>query len=320
MMKDEKNTLTPNELSQDEWWLVLFSFITDLPEEEWNSFVHDLIYKNRFSSSHKVVDVIRNFSEECTDTIKQGQELYRARIYHKDPLKDFLSDVFKNTKEKKTSDNPENISKYYNMQLAAIMMALEREMPRGKMVVDMYNKWKRKRFKGYNSSESGAPPAEKATIGRLNPEKVRYLYLSEDPCTAAYEVRPTIGQNVSIATFKTTTDIVIYDFARDFKPQEVDSLEHDYSLFSIIQQRFSEPNTGDNFMYLPTQYLGEIIKQMGFDGIRFKSSLKRGGINLVLFDDKRCKAVRSDMVKVNDIEVRFDTPEIYQLEKIFDRH
>ena len=73
-------------------------------------------------------------------------------------------------------------------------------------------------------------------------------------------------------------------------------------------------------MYLPTQYLGEIIKQMGFDGIRFKSSLKRGGINLVLFDDKRCKAVRSDMVKVNDIEVRFDTPEIYQLEKIFDRH
>ena len=40
----------------------------------------------------------------------------------------------------------------------------------------------------------------------------------------------------------------------------------------------------------------------------------------MLFDDKRCKAVRSDMVKVNDIEVRFDTPEIYQLEKIFDRH
>lgn len=319
-MKDEKLTLTSNELSQDEWWLLLFSLITDLPEEEWNNFVHDLIYKNRFSSSHKVVNVIKSFSEKCTDTIKQGQVLYRARIYHKDPLRDFLSNVFKNTEENKTSGDSEIINKYHNMQLAAIMLALEKETPGGKMIVNTYNKWKRKRFKGFNSSESGAPPAEKATVGRLNPEKVRYLYLSEEPYTAAYEVRLTIGQNISIATFKTTTDIKIYDFARDIKPQELNSPECDYSLFSVIQQRFSEPNTGDHFMYLPTQYLGEIIKQMGFGGIRFKSSLKNGGINIVLFDDKQCKAVCSDMVKVNDIEMRFDSPEIYQLENLFNMH
>lgn len=319
-MKDENISLESNELSQDEWWLILFSFITDLPEEEWAGFVHDLIYKNRFFSSHKVVDVIRSFSEKCEKTMKRGQVLYRARIYHQDPLKSFLSDVFKDSKEKKKVGDSVNLNKFFNMQLAAIMMALEKETPLGKQIVSAYGKWKRKRFKGYNSSESGAPPAEKATLGRLNPEKVRYLYLAEDPYTAAYEVRPTIGQNVSIATFKTTADLKIYDFAKEIIFEEGDSLGQDYSLFGVIQQRFSEPNTGDPFMYLPTQYLGEIVKQMGFDGIRFRSSLKNGGINLVLFDDKHCKAVCSEMLKVNDIEVKLSSPEIYQLENLLNMH
>lgn len=108
-----------------------------MPEEEWNSFVHDLIYKNRFSSSHKVVDVIRSFSEECTDTIKQGQELYRARIYHKDPLKDFLSNNSVNDKVGEISSNVgmssagfspavygmiENISENVIMSIAGIIL------------------------------------------------------------------------------------------------------------------------------------------------------------------------------------------------------
>ena len=40
---------------------------------------------------------------------------------------------------------------------------------------------------------------------------------------------------------------------------------------------------------------------MGFDGLRFKSAVKNGGINIVLFDDMKCKAIRSDLIKVSDI-------------------
>ena len=107
----------------------------------------------------------------------------------------------------------------------------------------------------------------------------------------------------------------LYDLASVIKHQEEKNLDKDFTLFSVIQQRFSEPNTGDSFDYLPTQYLGEIIKQMGFDGLRFKSSLKNGGINVLLFDDQKCKAVRSDMIKVGDIELKYTKPEIYQLEE-----
>ena len=58
----------------------------DIPEKEWNEFTHNLIYKDRFSSSHKVVDVIKSFAEKCTVEIKKGQVFYRARIYRQDPL------------------------------------------------------------------------------------------------------------------------------------------------------------------------------------------------------------------------------------------
>ena len=55
---------------------------------------------------------------------------------------------------------------------------------------------------------------------------------------------------------------------------------------------------------------------MGFDGLRFRSSLKNGGINVVLFDDIKCKAVCSDMIKVVGNELKLEKPEIYQLEEL----
>ena len=315
-MNDENFTPSVGELSQDQWWLLLWSLITDIPEKEWKEFTHDLIYKDRFSSSHKVVDVIKGFSGKCTATIKEGQVLYRARVYHQDPLREFLSDVFKNPNTKKPIDRNDNINEYYNMQLATVIMAVKKGSPRAKEIIASYDKWQRKRFKGYKASDSGAPPADIGSAGRINPERIQYLYLAEDPETAIYEVRPTIGQHVSVAYFKIMEELKIYDLAREIKSQEGEAPGNDYTLFNVIQQRFSEPNIGDTFRYLPTQYLGERIKHMGFDGLRFKSSLKNGGINVVLFDDKKCKAFRSDMIKVGNIELKFENPEIYQLEEL----
>ena len=319
-MKDNIGNLDSitEDMSKEQWQLILWSLLTDLPVQEWNEFVHDLVYKNRFSSSHKVIGVINGFSRRCTSTIKKGQVLYRARIYHQDPFHEFLSDVFINSAEVTESPDLRTISEYYHMQLAALIVAVEEKTPKGKEIIDAYKRWQRKKFKGYNSSDSGAPPADNVPSGRFNPEKIRYLYLAEDPKTAIYEVRPTIGQHVSVASFKMEEEIRIYDLAREVTPKKAVSIDKDYSLFDVICQRFSEPNTGDAFKYLPTQYLGEIIKQMGFDGLRFKSSLKNGGINVVLFDDKKCRAVKSDIIKVGDIKLELVNPDIYELEKFIE--
>ena len=315
-MNNEYSIQNTEDYSQDQGWLILLSLITDIPEKEWNDYANDLIYKNRFLSTHKVIDVIKGVSEKCTETIIKGKTLYRARVYHQDPLRQFLVENFKNTEEKYTTKNPKTNFDYYNMLLGAILMAVEKNNQQSMEIIELYNKWKRKRFKGFNSADSGVPPVECASPGRLNPEKIRYLYLAEDSQTAIYEVRPTIGQHVSVATFKVVDDIKIYNLAKDIKAEERSTPGIDYVLYDEIQKRFSEPNTGYPYKYIPTQYLGELIKQMGFDGVRFKSSLKKGGNNIVLFDDKKCKPISSDIIKVDDIELKFDNPDIYQLEEL----
>ena len=76
---------------------------------------------------------------------------------------------------------------------------------------------------------------------------------------------------------------------------------------------FSRPYNGEPTKYLPTQYLAEEIKNMGFDGLRFNSSLHSGGINVVLFDPEACKAVSSDLVEIKSIDIDMERPLIYTI-------
>ena len=85
------------------------------------------------------------------------------------------------------------------------------------------------------------------------------------------------------------------------------------SLYDVIGKMFSKPLNGDAQHYLPTQFLAEEIKRMGFDGLRFNSSLHKDGINVVLFDPDTCKAVSSELRMVNGIKLDISDHPIYQI-------
>ena len=185
-----------------------------------------------------------------------------------------------------------------------------------KHISALKNAWKRwnknVRFKGYNGKDSTAPPAKKTISGRANPVIIRYLYLCEDKETPIYEMRPIIGQKLSIAKFKLNRDVKIYDLTHNSEIS-VSSESDDTSLFQSIGVMFSVPNDGQEAEYIPTQFLAEQIKRMGFDGLRFNSSLHSGGINVVLFNPDDCTAVSSDLVEVSDIKVTSRPPDIYDV-------
>lgn len=67
--------------------------------------------------------------------------------------------------------------------------------------------------------------------GRANPDHIGYLYLSEDENTPIYEVRRTIGQMVSIASFRVQKNLRIYDFTKDIP------IKHD-----ILNEETTKPN------------------------------------------------------------------------------
>ena len=157
-------------------------------------------------------------------------------------------------------------------------------------------------FWGFNEENSDAPPYNKASQGRANPAGISYLYASEEIETAISEIHPIIGQIVSVAKIQTSKELKIFDF--DYynafinakimeKSAHKASEQLDISfgklkvLFDTLAELFSRPVLGDTDDYYATQYISECIKDLGFEGIKFKSSLKKDGFNYVLFDTSK---------------------------------
>ncbi|MDD4590670.1 MAG: RES family NAD+ phosphorylase [Parabacteroides sp.] len=57
--------------------------------------------------------------------------------------------------------------------------------------------------------------------------------------------------------------------------------------------------------YIPTQYIAEYIKKLGFQAIKFNSSLDSSGRNVTIFTPEKCEAVSSNLYSIEDI--CFDT-------------
>lgn len=128
-----------------------------------------------------------------------------------------------------------------------------------------------------------------------------------------YEVRPIIGNTVSVAKFKLHKDVRLYDLTLDNLVDKNDDATILSRLYNTIGIMFSRPNNGDTSKYLPTQYIAEEIKNMGFDGLRYRSSLNKGGYNVVLFNPNDCEAVFSELIEVKGIELKLDEPFIYKM-------
>ena len=114
-------------------------------------------------------------------------------------------------------------------------------------------------------------------------------------------------------------DVKVYDLTLDIQEETSEPSIHFPSLYNSIGKMFSKPHNGDASKYIPTQYLAEEIKKMGFDGLRYNSSLHAGGVNLVLFDPERCKPMSSYLIEVKSVTINFGVPEFYKIGTADDR-
>lgn len=92
---DIEKIIQPQEITDENkddkiWWFLLAGLLQDATEDKWNDFVSQLMYKNRFSSSHEVIDLIRNIGRTVSKTIPKGTKLYRARIFNENTLEKSL--------------------------------------------------------------------------------------------------------------------------------------------------------------------------------------------------------------------------------------
>jgi hypothetical protein len=143
----------------------------------------------------------------------------------------------------------------------------------------------------------GAPPPHRATAGRANPVGIAYLYLAFELDTCVYESRVPAHEFLSVATFRLSRKVDVLNLANINPPDlfsapdldAVDDLVRSvlyYRYLAVLGRELSKPvrSSDGPTDYIPTQYLCELAKSMGFDGVQYASSVYPDGHNVVLFD------------------------------------
>lgn len=168
------------------------------------------------------------------------------------------------------------------------------------------------KYTPYSNERISAPDTKLVNGGRLNRQGVSFLYLATNIETAINEVRPDPGHKVSIGKFQSTKKLKIVDFDKAFiNLSDNEELLDKFKFLNHIDQLFSRRITQDErHKYIITQFFAEIFRKLGFDGIKFTSSLGSGK-NLLIFNPKDFKYVDSKKNKVYDIlKLKYTTLEL----------
>jgi len=250
---------------------------------EWNEFKNEIMYKNRFIIDLPIIKNIEKIFSKKVELLDEGSIIYRARIYNDKVMNiNDLIDAYEKTK--KDSENGD-YNFYNQFRYAEITSRFENGEKTGL--------W------GYDKENSFVPKNPNIIkSGRVNPEKIGYLYAGDSEYTALAEVRPFLEENISIAEIATNEELKIVNFT--FTGFESDN-EEENNLFFMIMQEFSRLNKEDPISYILTQYIGELAKKNGYDGIKYNSSLYGRGRNYAIFNYEKCEVKGSKLYKLENV-------------------
>ena len=168
-----------------------------------------------------------------------------------------------------------------------------------------------------------SPPPNKTYEGRVNPKGIPCFYAADKFTAAVMELRPWIGELISVAVFRTSKELNIADITNDdetsikFKRCLNKALpnteaEIEKQIWSELNNAFSEPvsNNDQTAKYAPTQIISEWLKSWGYDGVVYKSYVHSEGKNYAFFNPSLFsvynEAGLSRVVRVSRIEVSHD--------------
>ena len=168
---------------------------------------------------------------------------------------------------------------------------------------------------GFSISEMGHPPADRTKSGRANPLGISYLYLADQVTTTLYETRASLFDYVTIGEFRLKDDIKVinlignknsYDPIFLAENEELEDFLIHLPFISKLETTLSKPRRRDDneLDYLPTQYLSEYIKSIGYDGVMFQSSLYSKGYNLAIFNPEKFECIKVYVYEIENIEFK----------------
>jgi hypothetical protein len=239
-----------------------------------------------------------------TNVSFQNKELLEAES-------DNLNDVWDNFKEEIKFVNRYHIKNTINLDKLKTYFLHEsfnKEIKKGRI----FFRCRVSDKNGFPCEEMGNPPIELASSGRANPKGISYLYVADSLETSMYETRATLFDYVTVGEFKLTKDIKILNL-RNPKDDpiywsEFEEIEN-YLIYipfiQTLQKELSLPiRKRDKLLdYIPTQYISEFIKSLGFDGVEYQSSLNSEGYNIAIFNPKKLECFKTNVYEIKDIKL-----------------
>lgn len=180
-------------------------------------------------------------------------------------------------------------------------------------IYDMSKTLYRAREGVHEINEMGPPPNTFSTHGRANPKGIPYLYVATNELTCIAEIRPWVGAIISVATIKPNTELKLVDLSKKsviespFLAEDLVSTIEALDLINQLSYELSKPvSPNDSYLeYIPTQFLAEYIKELGYDGLIYKSSLGNEE-NIVIFDCEKTQITDVKKVKLNFVGYGYD--------------
>lgn len=229
------------------------------------------MFRQRFFLNHPVLDRLGDIARTLETLIAPGRIYYRARIIDDNALKEhMLGKCY-------APGRTEEERKWYHS--------------------------KANKFKGLSKEGSYVPNDPKLIRdARSNPRFICYLYVAESPTTAVYEVRPILYNAVNVAGIKVKEPLRIANIAVDIDPNPEKEKSVDEWLLGFVQSAFSSPtNNPDD--YISSQIIAEFFRHLGYDGIRYSSSLHKSGYNLTIYNVLKCEPVFSTDMRFEDMKI-----------------
>ncbi len=165
---------------------------------------------------------------------------------------------------------------------------------------------------GFTIKQMGNPPNELATGGRANPKGISYLYIADKLETSLYETRASLFDYVTVGEFRLNEDLKILNLRNpkdDPIPWSENEAIEDFLTYvpfiQTLQKEISLPirKRDKQLDYIPTQYISEYIKSLGFDGVEYQSSLFAEGYNLAIFNPNKLECITTKVYEIENIKL-----------------
>lgn len=171
--------------------------------------------------------------------------------------------------------------------------------------------------KPLDKQQMGPPPLEYVTAGRANSKGIRCLYLASDVETTFHELRARDLDYISIGTFTVKKDVKLVDLSNldKISPFSDETFECDWFAINMpilkkISYEIAKPlrRQDSELDYLPTQYIADFVKSLGFDGICYRSTLNPSGVNYAIFEYKKFECERVTLYHVKSLKYNTEPP------------